>query len=102
MNTMVGTIPMDAILNMLNSLSHHDRKWLVEQISAQVEREETETEKALKNLSIRKSAWEEENQALYDEVFASFHSDWGGDGSATEIAESLRKGRVNNRKIEVW
>ena len=31
MNTMIGTIPMDAVLTMLNSLSRHDRRWLVEQ-----------------------------------------------------------------------
>ena len=102
MNTMVSTIPMDAILTMLNSLSRRDRKWLVEQMSEQVKREEAKAEKDLQDLSVPESAWEEENQALYDEVFASFHSDWGGDGSATEIAESLRKGRVNNRKVEVW
>lgn len=102
MNTMVSTIPTDAILTMLNSLSRRDRKWLVEQMSEQVLREEAKAEKATQDLSVPESAWEEENQALYDEVFASFHSDWGGDGSATEIAESLRKGRVNNRKVEVW
>ena len=34
MNTMVGTIPMNAVLTMFNSLSRHDRRWLVEQMSA--------------------------------------------------------------------
>ena len=40
MNTIVGTIPMDAVLTMLNSLSRHDRHWLIEQMREQVERED--------------------------------------------------------------
>ena len=46
MNTVVGTIPMDAVLTMLNHLSRHDRRWLVEQMSEQVEREEAEAKKS--------------------------------------------------------
>ena len=40
---------MDAVLTMLNSLSRHDRKWLVEQMSAQVEREEAEADCVKRN-----------------------------------------------------
>ncbi len=33
------------------------------------------------------------------DVFDSFHTDWGGDGSPEDIAENLRKSRVFNREI---
>ena len=36
------------------------------------------------------------------DVFDSFHTDWGGDGSPEDIAENLRKSRVFNREIPEW
>ena len=32
-----------------------------------------------------------------DEALKKFHTDWGGNKSASEIAEELRLGRVNTR-----
>jgi hypothetical protein len=37
---------MDALLTMLNTLDRHDRRWLVEQMSEQVKREEEEAKKS--------------------------------------------------------
>lgn len=36
------------------------------------------------------------------DVFDSFHTDWGCDGSPEDIAENLRKSRVFKREIPVW
>lgn len=36
------------------------------------------------------------------DVFDSFHTDWGGDGSHEDIAENLRKSRVFKREIPEW
>ena len=36
------------------------------------------------------------------DVFDSFHTDWGSDGSPEDIAENLRKSRVFNREIPEW
>lgn len=36
------------------------------------------------------------------DVFDSFHTDLGGDGSSEDIAENLRKSRVFNREILEW
>ena len=43
----------------------------------------------------------DENERL-DAALARFHKDWGGDGSAQEIADELRHNVVNNRTIEDW
>ena len=43
----------------------------------------------------------DENERL-DAALARFHKDWGGDGSAEEIANELRHNVVNNRTIEDW
>lgn len=37
-----------------------------------------------------------------DMALEKFHTDWGGDKSASEIAEELRRGRVNTRTVETW
>lgn len=36
------------------------------------------------------------------DVFDSFHTDWGDDGSPEDIAENLRKSRVFKREIPEW
>lgn len=102
MDTMVGTIPMNAVLTMLNSLSRHDRRWLAEQLSAQVEREEAEAKAAL--TAYRKNAltWKEEDNARLDEFLQSISGDWGGEGTPTGIANELRQGADMARKVEVW
>lgn len=102
MNTMVGTIPMDAVLTMLNSLSRHDRRWLVEQMSAQVEREEAEAKKSLKELLESPSTWKEESDARLEAALARFHKDWGGNKSPMEIANELRQGAEMVKDVETW
>lgn len=37
-----------------------------------------------------------------DATLKKFHSDWGGNGDAMEIAEELRRNVVNNRTVETW
>ena len=39
---------------------------------------------------------------MLDAALTKFHKDWGGEGSAMEIAEELRSGRDNSRTIETW
>ena len=43
-----------------------------------------------------------DNKSLLDAALAKFHKDWGGEGSAMEIAEELRNGRDNSRTVETW
>ena len=102
MNTMIGTIPMDAMLTMLNSLSRRDRHWLIEQMREQVEREDAEAEKGLKEFLERPSSWKEESDARLDAALARFHKDWGGDKSPMEIADELRQGAEMVKDVEVW
>ena len=71
MNTMIGTIPMDAVLTMLNSLSRHDRRWLVEQMAAQVEREDAEAKKNLEELVSNASTRNKEDNELLDAFLAN-------------------------------
>ena len=102
MNTMIGTIPMDAVLTMLNSLSRHDRRWLVEQMAAQVEREDAEAKNNLKKLIESAPTWKEESDARLDAALARFHKDWGGDKSPMEIAKELRQGAEMVTDVETW
>ena len=37
-----------------------------------------------------------------DAALKLFHSDWGGNGNAMEVAEDLRRNVVNSRTVEVW
>ena len=102
MNTVIGTIPMDAVLTMLNRLSRHDRRWLVEQMAAQVEREDAEAKKNLKKLIESAPTWKEESDARLDAALARFHKDWGGDKSPMEIAKELRQGAEMVTDVETW
>ena len=102
MNTMIGTIPMDAVLTMLNRLSRHDRRWLVEQMSAQFEREDAEAKKNLKKQIENAPTWREESDARLDAALARFHKDWGGDKSPMEIAKELRQGAEMVTDVETW
>lgn len=103
MNTMVGTIPMDAMLTMLNSLSRSDRRWLAEQMTAQIEREDAEVEKDLEELlNNASSRRKEEESELLDAFLANISGDWGGDGSPMEIARDLRQGAETLRDVETW
>lgn len=102
MNTMVGTIPMNAVLTMLNSLSRHDRRWLVEQMSAQVAREEAEAKRSWHVSMEAAPSWKEESDARLDAALARFHKDWGGDKNPMEIANDLRQGAEMVKDVDVW
>lgn len=102
MNTMIGTIPMEAMLTMLNSLSRRDRHWLIEQMREQVEREDAGAERSFKELLERPSSWKEESDARLDAALARFHKDWGGDKSPLEIANELRQGAEMVKDVEAW
>lgn len=93
---------MDAMLVMLNSLSHRDRLWLVKQISEQVQREEAESNRDWQNLMQQAPSWEEEDNARLDAALARLSGDWGGDGTPSEIADKLRQGAMTSRNVETW
>ena len=42
------------------------------------------------------------NAAADIHIFDSLHTDWGGTGSASEIADSIRSARHTNRQSELW
>ena len=102
MNTMTGTIPMDAVLTMLNHLNRHDRRWLVEQMSAQVEREEAEAERYWEDFRKNAPSREEEDNSMLDAFLSRISGDWGGDGTPMEIARELRQGAETVRNVETW
>jgi hypothetical protein len=102
MNTTIGTIPMDAMLTMLNSLSRSDRRWLAEQMTAQIEREEAEVKKNLEEMINKASTRKEEENELLDAFLANISGDWGGDASPMEIARDLRQGAEAVRDVETW
>ena len=37
-----------------------------------------------------------------DAALKMFHSDWGGEGDALEIAADLRRNMENSRTVEAW
>ena len=47
-------------------------------------------------------SWADMDDKMLDAALAKFHKDWGGEGSAMEIAEELRNGRDNSRTVETW
>lgn len=93
---------MNAVLTMLNSLSRPNRRWLLEQLSAQEEREHAEADKALHELLTNCPTWEEKDNALLDATLARISGDWGGDRNPTEIATELRQRPEMVRKVETW
>jgi len=102
MNTMLGTIPMEAVLTMLNSFNRHDRRWLAEQITAQVEREEAEVKSRWEEFRKNAITWEEEDNTKLNAFLAKIGGDWGGDASPEEIANELRQGADMVRNIDTW
>ena len=70
---------MHALLTMLNSMSRSDRRWLVSQLSEQVEREEEEAEKSWQEFLSSRTTWEEEDNANLDAFLANVSGEWGGD-----------------------
>jgi len=101
MNT-IGRIPMDALLTMLNTLDCHDRRWLVEQMSEQVKREEEEAKKSWQEYTSNRPTWKEDSDAMLDAALARFHKDWGGEKSPIEIANELRQGPEMVKEVETW
>lgn len=50
----------------------------------------------------QKKARKNDDENRLEAALAKFSSDWGGNGTPQEIAEELRQGIVNNRKVEEW
>lgn len=46
--------------------------------------------------------WESMDDEMLNAALAKFHKDWGGNGTAMEIAEELRTSRANTRTVETW
>jgi len=93
---------MDALLTMLNTLDRHDRRWLVEQMSEQVKREEEEAKKSWQEYTSNRPTWKEDSDAMLDAALARFHKDWGGEKSPIEIANELRQGSEMVKEVETW
>ena len=102
MNTMEVRIPVNAMLAMLNSLNWHDRHWLVEQMTAQFDREEAESKKNMEELRKMASTWEERDNSNLDAFLEKISGDWGGDASVEDLAADLRQGADMVRNVEVW
>jgi len=102
MNTTTTAIPMHALLTMLNSMSRSDRRWLVSQLSEQVEREEEEAEKSWQEFLSSHTTWEEEDNANLDAFLANVSGEWGGDKEPQEIANDLRHGYEMVRNVDTW
>lgn len=47
-------------------------------------------------------AWASMDDEMLNAALAKFHKDWGGDGTAMEIADELRCSRANTRTVETW
>ena len=102
MYTETASIPMDALLAMLNTLNRHERRWLVEQMSERVKQEEEEAKKAWQEFVSNPPIWEDDSDERLNDALARFHKDWGGDKSPVEIANELRQGAEMVREVETW
>ncbi len=74
----------DMYMGMLSSLPNDAKLDLIGKLTASMRRKKTKI--------ATKSA----------DVFACFHTDWGGNKSPETIAEELRQSRSNNREVESW
>ena len=102
---MTGTVSVDSILTMLNSLGTMEKDWLAEHLMKEVSREKKasadkrrESRESLKN----RLSWKEQYQKMYDEMFAKFSADWGGSDDALKLAEELHDSRSDMRTVDVW
>ena len=102
MNTMTGTVQMDAILALLNSMSLNDRRWLTEQMNAQLELDEAKAEESWKNFMNNLTPIKDDSDERLDAALARFHKDWGGDKDPMEIAKELRQGEEMVKDVESW
>jgi len=93
---------MHALLTMLNSMSRSDRRWLVSQLSEQVEREEEEAEKSWQEFLSSRTTWEEEDNANLDAFLANVSGEWGGGKEPQGIANDLRHGYEMVRNVDTW
>ena len=93
---------MDALLTMLNSMSRHDRRWLVDQLRERVEHEEEEAKKSWDEFMASRSTWEEEDGANLDAFLENISGNWGGEKEPEELAAELRQGSEMVRNVDVW
>ena len=76
------------------------RPYTKAEINAMID--EAEAEARWKKLQEGTPLWKDDYKESYDEVFASFNKDWGGDGDALEIARSLREENAMTRTVDTW
>ena len=96
------SISRDNLYALLSGMSLSDRRWLVETLRKQMEIDEAEAEARWKKLQEGTPLWKDDYKESYDEVFASFNKDWGGDGDALESARSLREENATTRTVDTW
>lgn len=102
MSTMKGTIPMDAMLALLNSMSLNDRRWLAKRMNAQIELDEAKADTSWKDFLANATPIEDVSDEKLDKALALFHTDWGGDKEPLEIARELRQGEEMVKDVESW
>lgn len=77
--------PVDYYMSVLKNLTDNCKIELINRLSASLLKKEDPI-----------------NDPNIDEIFANFSKDWGGDSNAIEIAENIRKSRINTRIVDVW
>ena len=94
MNTNISTasVSIEGLMAMLDSMTLRDRRRIAEHLSAQIDCEEREAEKHLKERMADAPRWLDDSDARLDSALARFHNDWGGNSSPVEIANELRQG----------
>lgn len=88
MNSLNVSISRESLFAMLNAMSLSDRKWLVKTLTEQVAANE--------NSLATDDGCKELYKEVYDKAFSLLHADWGGDGDALDIAESLHDSHTDS------
>jgi hypothetical protein len=104
MNTNISTasVSIEGLMAMLDSMTLRDRRRIAEHLSAQIDCEEREAEKHLKERMADAPRWVDDSDARLDSALARFHNDWGGNSSPVEIANELRQGAAMVNDVETW
>lgn len=68
-------------------------------MTAVAEKKSRSKKAVVDNLSSASATLDDE---MLDAALSKFHKDWGGSGTAKEIADELRSSRVDTRTVETW
>ena len=82
-----------------DSLKKELAKMLIDSLTTIVTPSQKEKQRDVDDFA---GTWASMDDEMLNAALAKFHKDWGGDGSAMEIAEELRCSRANTRNVEIW